>query len=212
MIAAVNPAVIAVHAAAWIGTPWHRRAAVRGVGADCVGLIRGILAETSGVMVTPPPFVEDWAEADTSPILAAGNRHLVPGYLLDAPAAGDVVAFRIGGGPVAHVGVLVARDDLIETGPARVVHVCERRGTVESRAPWHLAGRWRFPLAEGCETGKPNLKSSDLLAIVQEDAEGAFYTVQDMMDGTPLSRSRHYPTPGAALDAIPPAIAHVERV
>ncbi|WP_227271247.1 C40 family peptidase [Roseobacter weihaiensis] len=210
MISTVNPAVIAAHAAAWVGTPFHRRAAVRGVGADCVGLIRGILAETSGVLVTPPPFVEDWAA--TSPILEAGNRHLIPVTSGPIPSIGDVVAFRIGGGPVAHVGVLSGRNGPQAKSGCRIVHVCERRGAVESRTPWHTAGRWRFPLAEGCETGKPNLRPSDLLAIVQEDAGGAFYTVQDMMDGTPLSRSRHYPTPGAALAAIPPAIVHVERV
>lgn len=209
MIESVNPAVVVAHAHAWLRTPFHRRAAARGVGADCVGLIRGILAETSAIKITPPPFVEDWADAPVSPILEAGNRHLLP-VTAGPDNRGDVIAFRIGRGPIAHVGVRILPPGVFR--PATVVHVCERRGAVETRAPWHIAGRWRFPLAEGCETGNPDLSPADLLAIVQENARGAFYTIQDMMDGTPLSRSRLYPSPAAALKAIPPAIVHVERV
>ena len=44
----LNPALILAHARAWIGTPFAPRTALRGVRADCVGLLRGIWAELSG--------------------------------------------------------------------------------------------------------------------------------------------------------------------
>lgn len=200
MKGAVNPAVIAAHAAAWTGTPWHARAALRGVGADCVGLIRGILADVSAHIITPPPYLHDWHGTPDPLILDAGNRHLIPAD----GRAGQVVAFRIGAGPVSHVGVRLDAE--------RIVHVCTRRGTVETRAPWHVAGAWDFPLAAGCETGDPEIAADDLLAIVFAEAGAVHYAIQDMRDATPLSRSRPYPSAADALAAIPPAILHIERV
>lgn len=206
----VNAAVIAAHAAAWAGTPFRRRAALRGVGADCVGLVRGILAEVSDVAVTPPPFVADWPASPESLIADAGDRYLAaPFSHVGPPRLGEVVAFRIGGGPASHAGVVTAAPLL---DPARVTHVCERRGVVETRTPWHIARRWRFPLAPGCQPGRPGLSPGDLLAIVAETEEGAIVAIQGALDATPLSRSRPYPTAEAALAAVPAAIPNVERV
>ena len=209
MTLTINPAVVTAHARAWIGTPFHRRAARRWVGADCVGLIRGIYSDVSGVNVTPPPFVEDWASAPISPIIEAGDRYLTPAPEVGVYAPGDVVAFCVGSPDIVHVGVL---NSTPENARPMVIHACERRGVIESRTPWRIAGHWRFPLGDGCEPGRLSLPESDLIAIVQEDAEGHFYTVQDVLDATPLSRSVYYPTAAAALDAIPPVISSVERV
>ena len=33
---------IIAEARAWIGTPYHHQAAVKGVGCDCLGLVRGV--------------------------------------------------------------------------------------------------------------------------------------------------------------------------
>jgi len=35
-------AAIVTEARRWIGTPYHHRASLRGVGTDCLGLIRGV--------------------------------------------------------------------------------------------------------------------------------------------------------------------------
>lgn len=34
--------IIIVEARSWIGTPYHHQAALKGVGCDCLGLVRGV--------------------------------------------------------------------------------------------------------------------------------------------------------------------------
>ena len=41
----------------WIGTPYHHQASVKGVGADCLGLVRGVLRDVMGVEPEIPPAV-----------------------------------------------------------------------------------------------------------------------------------------------------------
>jgi len=47
----------------WIGTPYRHQASLRGVGCDCLGLIRGVWRELYGSEPElPPPYAPDWAE------------------------------------------------------------------------------------------------------------------------------------------------------
>ena len=52
-----------IHAArGWIGTPYHHQASARGVGTDCLGLLRGVWRELHGhEPEPPPPYARDWA-------------------------------------------------------------------------------------------------------------------------------------------------------
>lgn len=127
----------------WIGTPYHHQAALRGVGCDCLGLVRGVFAEVTGRSPeTPPPYTPDWAEAaGTETLIAAATRHLVRISLCEA-APGDVVLFRLAPGAMAkHAGLLVA--------PDRMVHACSGRAVVEVHlGPWwrrRMAAVFRFP-------------------------------------------------------------------
>lgn len=126
-------------ARAWIGTPYVLGAALRGVGCDCVGLVRGVLSEATGApLVAAPPWRQDWAAPALSPLLGAAQAHLHPAPAGTAPAPGDVVAFR-GQGRVAHCGIVVA--------PGRVVHAVEGRGVVEvTLDPAQVAFAARFPV------------------------------------------------------------------
>ena len=76
----------------WIGTPYHHQASVRGVGTDCVGLIRGLYRELYGIEAeTPPPYARDWAEASgKQTLLEAARRHLIEIPRTDA-RPGDTV-------------------------------------------------------------------------------------------------------------------------
>ncbi len=48
----------------WIGTPFRHQGALIGVGADCLGLVRGVQAAlTDGFIPPVPPYSGDWAEA-----------------------------------------------------------------------------------------------------------------------------------------------------
>ncbi len=140
-----RPSREAITAAArgWLGTPYHHQASERGVGADCIGLVRGVWREIYGVEAEQPPaYSRDWAEASgDETLLAAATRHLVPvgpGEI----APGDVIVFRLRSGLVAkHAAILVA--------PQSFVHAMEGAPACEvALAPWwrrRLAGAFAFP-------------------------------------------------------------------
>lgn len=123
----------------WIGTPYRHRAARRGVGCDCLGLIRGIWRDVSGEEIGPiPPYRADWRD-----LSAVEALEQLAGTLLDPverPEPGDVLLFRIGRAAVPHhCGLLIA--------PGRFVHAQEQLGVVEAGlAGWgkRLAGARRF--------------------------------------------------------------------
>ncbi len=90
----------------WIGTPFHHRASLCGVGTDCLGLIRGIWRELYGEEPEPlPDYAPDWAEATgREDMLNAALRHLTP---VDHPHPGDILLFRLRpNGPARHAGIL----------------------------------------------------------------------------------------------------------
>ncbi len=140
-------AVVAM-ARRWIGTPYHHQASVRGIGTDCLGLVRGVWREIYGTDAeAPPSYSRDWAEASgREAMLDAAARHLVrtPISLIDA---GDVIVFRLRAGCVAkHAGML--------TSPSTMVHAMEGAPVSEvTLTHWwrrRIAGAYRFPhLTEG---------------------------------------------------------------
>ncbi len=90
------------HARAWIGTPYHHQGSARGIGTDCLGLVRGVWRGLYGADAeAPPPYSRDWAEASgRETMLAAAVRHLRP-IEAGTARAGDVLVFRLRSGCVA---------------------------------------------------------------------------------------------------------------
>ena len=78
---------IAAAARGWVGTPYHHQASCKGVGCDCLGLIRGLWRELCGPEPESlPAYTRDWGDATGSEtLLAAALRHL--GGLINALAA-----------------------------------------------------------------------------------------------------------------------------
>lgn len=137
------PAVIVAEARSWIGTPYRHQASLKGVGCDCLGLLRGVWRELVGPEPeTVPPYAPDWAEAsDADRLAAAARRHLVEIAAADV-APGDVVLFRWRTGlPAKHAAIL--------TAPGRMVHAHDGAAVAETAlAPWwrrRLAYGFRFP-------------------------------------------------------------------
>lgn len=137
-----RPAIVAT-ARAWIGTPYHHQASLRGVGCDCLGLVRGVWRDLYGSDAeTPPPYSRDWAEASgIESMLAAAARHLAP---VDPAAAepGDVLVFRLRPGCVAkHAAVLAT--------PSTMIHASEGSPAAEvALAAWwrrRLVAAFAFP-------------------------------------------------------------------
>ena len=64
----------------WKGTPYHHQASLKGVGCDCLGLIRGVWRELYGAEPeVMPAYTKDWNEATgAEALLDAGRRHLLP--------------------------------------------------------------------------------------------------------------------------------------
>jgi NlpC/P60 family putative phage cell wall peptidase len=95
----------------WIGTPYVHQASLKGVGCDCLGLLRGIWRDLYGKEPEEtPPYSRDWAEATGAETLyMALNRHARE---INPPeiAPGDVALFRmLPRGPAKHCGIVAAR-------------------------------------------------------------------------------------------------------
>lgn len=101
---------IVAAARAWVGTPYHHQASMKGVGCDCLGLIRGIWRElVAGEPEALPAYARDWGDATGAELLMeAGCRHLIRLDDITQAAPGDVLAFRMQAGVTKHAGVLSA--------------------------------------------------------------------------------------------------------
>ena len=131
----------------WIGTPYVHQASVRGAGADCLGLVRGVWRSLYGQEPEAvPPYTPDWGEAGGQEILLAGAmRHLLPVSHDDEDRPGQVLLFRMREGAIAkHLGILAKVG-----AEASFIHAYDRHGVIESPfgEPWRnrVIGRFRFP-------------------------------------------------------------------
>ena len=134
---------IVAEARAWIGTPYRHQASLKGVGCDCLGLVRGVWRAVLGEEPqTPPAYSRDWAEASGAETLAAAARtHLVE---IDPAqfSPGDVILFRYRERyPAKHAAIVSASDMMI--------HAHDGAAVAEvAIAPWwrrRLAYAFRFP-------------------------------------------------------------------
>jgi NlpC/P60 family putative phage cell wall peptidase len=140
----MDRAGIEAAARGWIGTPYAHQASLRGVGCDCLGLIRGVWREVMGAEPeAAPAYSPDWAEAGLEEaLIGAARRHLVE-VRLDAFDAGDVLIFRWRRHlPAKHAGIAASRSSMIHAQEGATV--CE----VPLSRWWmrHLAATFRFPL------------------------------------------------------------------
>jgi NlpC/P60 family putative phage cell wall peptidase len=138
----IRSAIIA-EARSWIGTPYRHQASLKGVGCDCLGLVRGVWRALYGAEPEAvPAYTRDWAEAARGePLAQAGFRHLAP-VALDAVAPGDVLLFRWRAG-------MTAKHAAIVSAPSQMIHAHDGAAVAEvAFAPWwrrRLAYAFRFP-------------------------------------------------------------------
>lgn len=141
----IDGAAVVDAALGWVGTPYRHQGCRRGVGCDCLGLIRGVWHELYGREAeNPGAYAPDWAEAGGQDrLLDAAHRHLVPaGGML--PFAGAVLLFRWRPHlPAKHAAIALDRE--------RIVHAYEGTAvTISFLVPqWRrrIAGVFAFPAA-----------------------------------------------------------------
>ena len=157
------PARIVRAARSWLGTPYHDQASVKGVGCDCLGLIRGVWREVVGPEPMPvPPYSRDWGEAGPHEVLAEAARAAMVEIAPAEARTGDVVLFRMRQGAIAkHAGILTpggrSGRPHRSTRPYRsarphFIHAYERTGVIEEPLtdPWRrrIAFAFRFPVPD----------------------------------------------------------------
>ena len=140
---AADPDAVIASARAWLGTPYHDQASLRGVGCDCLGLARGVWRDLVGAEPHAiPPYSRDWGETGACEVLADGARAM----MIEIPVAeicpGALVLFRMAPRAIAkHVGIL--------TAPDRFIHAYDRLGVIEEAltTTWarKIAFAFRFP-------------------------------------------------------------------
>ena len=129
-------------ARAWIGTPYRHQASLKGVGCDCLGLVRGVWRAVYGAEPEEPgPYQAGWAEAAGVEALRDASRRHLDEISRDLMAPGDLLLFRWQAHlPAKHLGIL--------TEAEAMVHAHERASVAE--VPLGLWARkiahvFRFP-------------------------------------------------------------------
>lgn len=134
----------------WLGTPYRHQASVCGVGADCLGLVRGVWRALVGTEPErPPSYGADWAEVGGEETLLAAARRWLSPIPLAQMGVGDVILFRMSTGcPAKHCAILSEMG-----GPEpRMIHAYWGRAVVESwmGAWWRrrLVAAFRWPVED----------------------------------------------------------------
>lgn len=133
-------------ARSWLGTPYQHQASLKGIGCDCLGLVRGLWRVAIGdEPEAAPPYRPDWAELGGEELLLGAARRWLIEIEVDAARPGDVLLFRMTTGvPAKHAAIL--------SRPDHIVHAYWARSVVESAlGPWwreRIAGAFQFPGVE----------------------------------------------------------------
>jgi NlpC/P60 family putative phage cell wall peptidase len=140
---------IVAEALSWVGTPYRHQASLKGIGCDCLGLLRGVWRALHGDEPEAlPAYTPDWAEARGAETLAeAARRHLVEIPIREAHC-GDVLLFRWRTNlPAKHAAILIGAD--------RFVHAHQDAAVATAPlSPWwarRAAFAFRFPACASSE-------------------------------------------------------------
>ena len=138
--AVTTRAALITEARSWIGTPFVARAAVKGAGCDCVGLLNACRAYALGKpLEAMPPYSWDFAaNLDQDRIRDTAARLLVP---VATPQPGDVLIFRWRTCEAWSHAALISGDGVM-------IHAIPPRGVVETHfGGWadRIAGTFAIP-------------------------------------------------------------------
>lgn len=130
----------------WIGTPYRHQASLKGAGADCLGLVRGLWREVLGPEpATVPTYTHDWSEPSNDEALMRAADQWLTRRSNMSWQPGDVLLFRMRRGAVAkHLGIVSS-----DIGGTWFIHSYTGHGVIESPLsdPWRrrVAAVYHFP-------------------------------------------------------------------
>jgi NlpC/P60 family putative phage cell wall peptidase len=140
---------VVTEALTWLGTPYRHQASLKGVGCDCLGLVRGVWRALYGTEPEAmPAYTPDWAEACGEETLAdAASRHMAV-VTIEGAAAGDVLLFRWRANLPAKHAAIVVSGSLSDAAP-RFIHAHQGAAVaLATLSPWwrrRIAFAFRFP-------------------------------------------------------------------
>jgi NlpC/P60 family putative phage cell wall peptidase len=130
----------------WSGTPYRHQASVVEVGADCLGVVRGVWRGLIGAEPEKPPaYTPDWAETRGGEDLLDAARRWLREIPIGAACEGDVLLFRMAlGAPAKHVAIV--------SGEGLIIHAYWGRSVCQTHlVPWwrrRVAAAFSFPGVE----------------------------------------------------------------
>jgi NlpC/P60 family putative phage cell wall peptidase len=122
------------------------QASLKGVGCDCLGLVRGVWRDLFGEEPeSPPAYAADWAEAGGQETLAAAARRHLLEIEPHAFRGGDVILFRWRDGlPAKHCAIATSADAMIHAHEGAAVALSPLGRAWRRR----IAFAFRFPDAD----------------------------------------------------------------
>lgn len=115
-------AAVVAEARAWIGTPYHNCADIKGVGVDCGMLLVRVFCDLGLIeKFDPRPYPPDWHLHHAEERYLAFVRRF--GKPVEAPRSGDVAMFKYGR-CAAHGGIVTG------SSPLTIVHAYQPAGLV----------------------------------------------------------------------------------
>ena len=115
----------------WLGTPYRHQASKRGIGADCLGLVRGVWRECIGPEPQRiPAYSQNWSDPRGDDALLQAMQNHFRERMVSSAQPGDVLLFRMQTGcPAKHCAIL--------SEPARIIHAYWGRAVTETHlVPW----------------------------------------------------------------------------
>lgn len=126
---------IIIEARSWIGTRWIHQACVKGIGADCIGLIAGVAAALGSAEAIRFLTTPQWRNYGRHPLPAfmfGVCDELMDRIEIERAIDADVLVFRCGKHPM-HFGIMSGNGTMIHA-LLTARRVCEHRLNAEWRS------------------------------------------------------------------------------
>ncbi len=101
----------------WLGTPYHHKGRVKGVGVDCGGLLYEVYATQFQLRPYPVIYAQDWSLHRSNELYLDFIKEYI--QETNTPQAADLVVFQFGR-TYSHGGIL--------TGTGRLIHAYGYQG------------------------------------------------------------------------------------